>query len=294
MKAIARRHPIAVFLSIAYAASAAIFAIPMLSSAGLGIIDLELPGVAPFILLSAISLAVAAFVTTALAEGRAGVRELRRDVFRFRVHIGWYAAALLLLPAAAIGAAVAFAGIEPIVALVTNPGVVLGTLVAGAVVAFLLVNWWEEAAWTGFVLHRLQPRSGPIRASIATTWLQAIVHLPLVFVAGGVTDGRVPSEQIPFYLVALFVLPISVRLVITWLYNATGRSVPIVGLYHAGLGVATGSGFLPVLAPQVNPVWVYAAFAVLAAGVLVATRGRLGFEGTEPVLRDLPQVAVAP
>ena len=86
---------------------------------------------------------------------------------------------------------------------------VLGTVVAGALVAFLLVNQLEEAAWTGFALHRLQPRMGPIAASVVTTWLQAIVHLPLVFVAGGVTDARVPADQIPFYLVALFILPIS-------------------------------------------------------------------------------------
>jgi uncharacterized protein len=292
MKSIAHRHPIGVFLSIAYGASAAIFAIPLLSSTGLGIIDLELPGMAPFILLSAISLAIAAFITTALAEGRPGVRDLRRQVFRFRVHIGWYAAALFLLPGAALAAAVALAGIEPIVALVSSPGILVGTVV-GAIVAFVLVNWWEETGWTGFVLQRLQPRMGPIRASIVSTWLQAIVHLPLVFVAGGVTEGRVPTESIPFYLVALFVLPISVRLVLTWLYNSTGRSLPIVGLYHAGLGVATGSGFLPMLAPDVNPVWVYAAFAVLAAAVLVATRGRLGFEASEPVARSHAEVVLA-
>jgi predicted histidine transporter YuiF (NhaC family) len=89
--------------------------------------------------------------------------------------------------------------------------------------------------------------------------------------------------QIPFFLVALFVLPISVRLVLTWLYNASGRSVPIAGLYHAGLGVATGTGFIPVLAPGVDPVVVYAGFAVLAAVVLIATRGRLGFEARAPV-----------
>ena len=166
-------------------------------------------------------------------------------------------------------------------------------MIVSALVAFVLVNWWEETAWTGFVLQRLQPVMGPIRASIVTTWLQAIVHLPLVFVAGGVTDGRVPAEQIPFYLVALFVLPISVRLVLTWLYNSTGRSLPIVGLYHAGLGVATGTGFLPMLAPDVNPVWVYAAFAVLAAAVLVATRGRLGFEAGEPAHPRLQEVALA-
>jgi membrane protease YdiL (CAAX protease family) len=292
MRSIARRHPIAVFLGIAYGASAAIFAIPLLSSTGLGIIELELPGMAPFILLSAISLAAAAFITTALVEGRSGVRDLRRELLHFRVHIGWYPVALLLLPASAFAAAIALAGVEPVVALITTPAI-LATVIVGAIVAFAFVNLWEETAWTGFVLQRLQPRMGPVRASIVTTWLQAIIHLPLVFVVGGMTDGRVPAEQIPFYLVALFVLPISVRLVLTCLYNSSGRSLPIVGLYHAGLGVATGTAFLPVLAPDVNPVWVYAGFAVLAAVVLVATRGRLGFESTEPARQGRAEIAMA-
>lgn len=292
MQSLARRHPIAAFLTLSYAAAAAIFAIPLLSSSGLGIIDLELPGTAPFVLLAALSLAGAAFVTTSLADGREGVRDLRRRVFRFRVHPAWYAATFLL-PAAAVATAVALAGIEPLTELVASPGIVLGTVVAGALLAFLLVNWWEEAGWTGFVLHRLQPRIGPIAASVATTWLQAIVHLPLVFVVGGVTDARVPPEQIPFYLAALFVLPISVRLVITWIYNASGRSVPIVGLYHAGLGVATGSGFVPVIAPSVDPVWVYAGFAVVAVLVLAVSRGRLGYEETDAQRVSRQEVAAS-
>ena len=68
--------------------------------------------------------------------------------------------------------------------------------------------------------------------------MQAALHLPLVFIADGVTTGRVAPENIPFYLVALFVLPIPVRMTLTWIYNSSGRSVPIAGLYHAGLGVA--------------------------------------------------------
>jgi membrane protease YdiL (CAAX protease family) len=277
MRSIAQRHPMALFLAIAYAASAAVFALPFLSNIGIGVIDLDLPGAAPFILLSAISLAGAAFITTAMAEGRDGVRRLRRRTFHFRVNPLWYPVALVLLPGVAILTAVALAGVDPLVKLVTSPDVVIGGVI-GAIVAFLLVNWWEEAAWTGFAFERLQPRLGPIGASVVTTWLQALVHLPLVFVAGGVSDGRVPPAQVPFYLVALFVLPISVRFVLTWLYNRTGRSVPIVGLAHAGLGVAAGSSFLPVLAPTVDPAWVFAGFAVLAVVILVATRGRLGFE----------------
>ncbi len=292
MRSLARRHPIGTFLGILYTATVAIFAIPFLSKAGIGVIDLELPGAAPFILLSALSLVVTAFVTTALADGRAGVRDLRKRVFHFRVSPKWYAVALVALPAAAVATAVVLSGAAPIVALASDPMIVVGGLL-GAVFAFALVNWWEEAAWTGFVLDRIQPRVGPIRASVFTTWMQAALHLPLVFIAGGVTEGRVAPADVPFYLVALFVLPIAVRMVLTWVYNASGRSVPIAGLYHAGLGVASGVAWIPVIAPDVNPALVYAGFAVLAAIVLAATRGRLGYRSEDRAVAQPTEVAMA-
>ena len=227
-----------------------------------------------------------------MADGRAGVRDLRKRVFNFRVSPKWYAVALVALPAAAVATAVVLSGPAPIVALASDPMIVVGGLLS-AVFAFALVNWWEEAAWTGFVLDRIQPRVGPIRASVFTTWMQAALHLPLVFIAGGVTEGRVAPADVPFYLVALFVLPIAVRMVLTWIYNASGRSVPIAGLYHAGLGVASGVAWIPVIAPDVNPVLVYAGFAVLAAIVLAATRGRLGYRSEDRTVAQPTEVAMA-
>ena len=279
MRSLARNHPIAVFLAITYLIGAAVFALPLLANTGIGLIDLDLPGVAPFVLLSAISLVASAFVTTALADGRTGVRELRRRVFHFRVNPVWYAVALFGLPLVAVATAAVVTTSNPISAMIGSPDVMLGTVVIGAVVAFLLVNWWEEVGWTGFAFARLQPKLGPIRASIVTTFLQALLHLPLVFVAGGVTVGRVPVEQIPFYLVALFILPISVRILIAWIYNSTGRSVPIVGLFHAGLGVASNPDFTTALFPGFAAGLVYAGFAIIAVAALVITRGRLGFAG---------------
>ena len=208
MRSLARNHPIPVFLAITYLTGAAVFALPLLANTGIGLIDLDLPGIAPFVLLSAISLVAGAFVTTALADGRPGVRELRGRVFHFRVNPAWYVVALFGLPLVAVATAAIVTTSNPIAAVVDNPDVMLGTLVAGSIVAFLLVNWWEEVGWTGFALERLQPKLGPIGASVVTTWLQALLHLPLVFVVGGVTVGRVPTEQIPIYLVALFILPI--------------------------------------------------------------------------------------
>ena len=133
MRSIARRHPLAVFLAIAYGASAAIFAVPLLSLAGIGVIDLDLPGVAPFVLLDTFALAGAAFVTTALAEGRSGVRELRRRVFNFRVNPGWYALAILLLPVAAMATAIVIGGVDVLAAIAGDPVAVLATIAVGSV-----------------------------------------------------------------------------------------------------------------------------------------------------------------
>lgn len=294
MQSFAQRHPITFFLVLVYAIGAALFALPLLATTGLGVIDLELPGVAPFVLVSAISLTVAAFVTTRLAEGSEGTRELRRRVFHWRVSPAWYALALVLLPGVALATAVLLEGTGALSELAASPDVLINTVLVGAIVAFLLVNWWEEAGWTGFALERLQPKLGPIGASVVTTFLQALLHLPLVFVAGGVTVGRVPVEQIPLYLVALFIFPISVRILITWIYNSTGRSVPIVGLFHAGLGVASNPDFTTVLFPGFPAGLVYAGFAIVAVAALVITRGRLGFAaGSTPESASISVAATA-
>ena len=167
MRSLARNHPIPVFLAITYLIGAAVFALPLLANTGIGLIDLDLPGVAPFVLLSAVSLVAGAFVTTALADGRPGVCELRQRVFHFRVNPAWYVVALFGLPLVAVATAAIVTTSNPIAAVVDNPDVMLGTLVAGSIVAFLLVNWWEEVGWTGFALERLQPKLGPIGASVA-------------------------------------------------------------------------------------------------------------------------------
>jgi uncharacterized protein len=277
VRSIARRHPLLTYLILLYGIASLAFALPLLASSGIGLLPIELPGVAPFVLLVAVALAAIAFVVTALADGPAATRELRGRVFRFRASPVWYLAASILLPLSALAAVVIGQGTLPLSNLAAQPAL-FGSLGVSLVVAFLLVNWWEEVGWTGFVLDRLQRRTHPVWASVVTAWLQGAIHLPLVFIADGVTDGRVRPEDYPFYFVALFVLPIPVRIIATWLYNASGRSLPIVGISHAGLGIATGTAFVPEIAPGFATVWVYAAFAIVAGAVLLVTRGRLALE----------------
>lgn len=271
-----RRHPVAALLVAAYTLAVVIFAVPVLSTRGLGILPIELPGNEPFLLLITFSMVGVSFGITAITDGRDGVRELRRRAFRFLVSPAWYVTALVLLPLAALVMAVAIEGTEVVSALAAEPAIAVGWLVEIAV-AYFLINLWEELTWSGFVLHRLQPRFGPLRATALTTWAHAALHLPLLFVLGGVSDDPIAVEMYPFYLAALFVFPLGNRTVATWLYNRSGHSVPVAGLTHSSWNLATGGAMLPALVPTAEPVFSYIGFAVVAAIVIVATRGRLGY-----------------
>jgi membrane protease YdiL (CAAX protease family) len=271
-----RRHPVGAYLAVVYGLGVLIYALPLLGSTGLKILPIELPGVEPFILVSAIMLTVAAFAVTAATDGRAGVRELRGRAFRFRVSPLWYLASVLLLPLSALGVALVVAGADPLAAIIGQPAVIVDWLLA-IVVLFLLVNLWEEIGWTGFVLHRLQPRVGPVPATVLTTWAQATLHLPLLFVIGGVSDDPIAPAQYPLYLAALYLLPLGNRTALTWLYNQSGQSLPVTGLAHSSFNLANGTAFLPFLVAGLDGVWAYAGFAAVALVLIVATRGRLGY-----------------
>jgi hypothetical protein len=84
------RHPIATFLVLVYATTTALVFIPRaLTEPGL------LPGGAT-LLENVLGWAVVpAFIVTALVSGKAGVRDLARRSFRWRVPLRWYLISLL-------------------------------------------------------------------------------------------------------------------------------------------------------------------------------------------------------
>lgn len=271
-----RQHPVAAFLAATYLLVAIVFAIPLLGSNGLGMLAIPVP-VEPFLLVSTILLTVVAFAVTAAAEGRPGVRNLRSRAFRFRVSPVWYLVGLVALPLAALAVAVLLGGSSPLVTITARPTLPVEWLIS-IVFLFLLINLWEEIGWTGLVLDRLQARVGPIGATVGTAWAQAAFHIPLIFIVGGVSDVRLTPDQYPFYFAALFVFPLGNRIVATWLYNTSGRSVPVVGLMHSSWNFAAGSTFLPVLVPGMSTIWAYLGFAAVAVALIASTRGRLGYQ----------------
>ena len=66
------------------------------------------------------------------------------------------------------------------------------------------------------------------------------------------------------------------RILLTWIYNSTGHSIPVTALFHASINATGGAAILAMYFAGIDGVLLYAALAVFALIVIVATRGRLG------------------
>jgi len=158
----------------------------------------------------------------------------------------------------------------------------------------VLISLWEETGWMAFLTARWQKRFGPVMASLMVAPLFGLGHFPLLFLAGGLTDsGRLTAPEVPeyiFYLLVLFAVP--VRLILTWVFNSTGGSLPLVALLHASFDVTASAAILTGFYPGLDGRLLYFGLAIVAIGVLVITRGRLGYhqptQAAQPVVLPVP------
>jgi uncharacterized protein len=270
------RHPVAAFLFICYAVTWAA-AVPWFRTRT-DILPFDLPmwgSIGTFL-----GVALAAFLVVAATDGRAGVRDLARRSLRWRVGVRWYLVALLGLPIAVLMGATALFGSAPLNALADNWQLLLTVVLPVLLLQLALFNLAEEIGWTGFLQARLQDRHGPLKASLIVTAPFALFHLPDLFTQFGLASALV-------FLPILAVTHLFARVVIMWLYNATGRSVLLVGLFHATFNATLvgGEEFIP--GPAGTTLVIATGIIVVAAvGLVMATRGRLAYQptpATQPV-----------
>ncbi len=283
LKRLMARHPVAAFLLMAFVFSWTIMLPLLLSESGLGVVPIQLPWQLFGTLMSVFGLALPAFLVTAATEGREGVRDLLSRILRWRVGIHWYLLALFGLLAVTLLGAIPFLGLAPLGALTENWTLLFTVFLWGVVVPFVLVNLWEETAWTGFMQHTLQERRGPVLASVIVAPFFALIHMPGFFVAGFINEEPTPLSQLPAVLLQvgfLAVFAMFLRVLIMWLYNSTGRSVLIVGLFHSAFNMTNGQKLTPQLLhlPEgLASLIPLAAVAVIAVLLVVLTRGRLAY-----------------
>jgi uncharacterized protein len=214
-----------------------------------GLLGCRLPpvsvGGSPLYMLGLCGPLIAAVVTTAIQNGRTGLRDLVARMVRVRVGAMWWLAALGLPLAVAAATYVVLIGYSVfLLAPIEVPswrslGQFNGFPVSNALgmwAMLVIVNGYgEETGWRGFLLPQLQRGHSPLVAGLLVGGFWAVWHVPALFVTE--SYRLMPLAMIPM----LFLGVICGSLLLTWLYNRGRQSIALVAVWHGTYNLFSGT-----------------------------------------------------
>jgi membrane protease YdiL (CAAX protease family) len=276
------RNPLVSFFTLAFALSWFAWTPYVLSDSGLGLEPIHFPeilgttqlvGVLPGAYLGPIA---AAFIVTALAEGRPGLRRWLGRFLKWRVNWRWYAGVILGVPVVLTVTGLAFGneGQLPSVSLIAMYG-------AGLIIQVLTTGLAEEPGWRDFALPHIQPKFGPLRGTLILGVIWGMWHLPLFL-----TDWAGPSVEWTT-VVEFVVSAVMVSVIMTWVFNRTGESLPIAMILHSGVNNFMSVAWIAIFPAEANGHGgpsshvLFVAATAVAVILVIATRGRLGYRPTK-------------
>ncbi len=274
---VVQRHPLVSFFVLANALSWLAWIPYILSENGIGVWRFAFPavlgttqiaGMLPGAYLGPIA---SALLVTLVADGRSGLRRWAARLWKWRVRWHWYVIALLGVPAALILTGTIVSGGQVAVPSLTAIALYVPLLL----LQMLTTGLAEEPGWRDFALPRLQAKFGPMVSAAILGPLWALWHMPLFLTEWGNFPNAHWSAPLTFS-----VFCIGFNVVMAWVFNSTGMSLPLAMLAHVSV-----NNFVSVLwgemFPTVDPHLVSPALAVAgvvaAVAVIVFTRGRLGY-----------------
>ncbi|PKO14588.1 MAG: hypothetical protein CVU39_14015 [Chloroflexi bacterium HGW-Chloroflexi-10] len=204
---------------------------------------------------------LAAVLVLAISSGRTGLREWWSRIIHLRAG-WWYLIGPVIMVTSLLGAFIlnllsgAMVSISP---KLPDPAIWIQLLLLGGL--------WEEPGWTGFALPKLQEKfnqhkSGVLIATLIMALFRAIWHLPLL------VSGTLPWFDVFGYIIAF-------QVIITWLYNRSGGSVPVVMLFHYSSNLLAGGMMLLVFSGSEKMTYwmLFTAFAGLIALLILLKEG---------------------
>lgn len=167
-------------------------------------------------------------IITFVEKGKKGVKHLLKGIIKWKVKFRWYVFTLI------------FPFIVMYLAIYAN------YLIEGNFIEINGIKSWtsipiffiyilflqgplEEIGWRGYALPRLQKKYSSLKASIILGVIWAFWHTPL-FLFSSLHAG------LPIYLYILQVIGISILM--TWIFNSTGRSILLVIFLHTTINMA--------------------------------------------------------
>jgi membrane protease YdiL (CAAX protease family) len=268
-----QRHPLLSFFVLANAFSWTAWTPYILSNNGLGVWNYtfelgQLTGMLPGAYLGPIT---SALIVTAITGGVSGLRQWGARLWRWRVRWHWYAIALLGVPAALILTGLVVSGGQVIPPSLT----VLAAYVPMLIIQMLTTGLAEEPGWRDFALPRLQDKFGPMRSAFILGPLWALWHMPLFLTEwGGYPDADWTRP------VSFTIFCIGFNVVMAWVFNRTGQSLPLAMLAHVSVNnfmSVVWSEMFPTVSESVTSNALAVSAVIAAVVVITATRGRLGY-----------------
>lgn len=216
-----RARAITAFFVAAYVWAWALWAywVPTMAAEGMEMT----PGFLAAALIGGLAPTIAAVLVLALTEGRGGIGGLLRQALRWRAPMNCYLFALLTVPT--VTALSLWLQSAIFVSLDWRGWTAMIPIAIGWPIMAAL---GEEFGWRGFALPRLQARWGGIGASLILGLLWGFWHLPADYIG---LKGM-GWWFIPAFLVAGPVVLTAHSLIMTWIWNRSGRSLPLMLVYH--------------------------------------------------------------
>jgi membrane protease YdiL (CAAX protease family) len=202
-----------------------------------------------------------------IVDGKEGFKALLSSMGRWKVSIGWYGAALFLVPVLLMAITYCF--------VLISKNYTPGLLFVTGIGAGLIGGFLEEVGWTGFALPKLQAKYTPFVAGIILGIIHTVWHLFADYL-GAISFYK---SLYLFHFLLWIVALTAFRLLAVWIYNHC-KSLLLVQLAHASF---TGSQLVlgppEATAPQ-SVLW-YSVFAValcIIVSIIIMTDRKMFFQ----------------
>ena len=220
---------------------------------------------------------LAAVLVVGFRDGRAGVRRLVRRMGRWRFSPVWWLVAvspIVALGLILVGMGLAGQDLPAWGDFARFNGLPAYGVLSTFLLVFVLNGLGEETGWRGYLQDRLQRRFKPLPATLIVSVVWAVWHTPFFFILSTYTG---------FNAMTLVMFPLGLTsgaVILTWLYNHTGRSILAVALWHTLYNMAVATrGATDLIQAVVTAVVMVAATVLIAAEILVRNRSGLSVLG---------------
>lgn len=213
------------YFAICFAFSWCVWIVPLLASKG--VINIARGEMFWILVLGSFGPFIGAFTTLAIQGGWRSVRDFALRAVQVRTGPQYLVAAIFLIPLAGLAAALIHSAQG-------GPPFAFGVSFAHLPMLYVMLFFLggsvaEEFGWA-YAIDALQQRTNLLTAAVLLGVIWGCWHLPLFFIAG------LSQSYMPFW--AFLIFTISQRVIYTWGYEGTRKSILTTLLFHTSSNLA--------------------------------------------------------